>query len=294
MDNFKLGMNSMLVGGLYEFQELRKKQFNRLRQIVFRKREGLDVTQKQEKKEDEEKSWGKEYDDKKICLLMDTMLKEDQLTKEEYDYLTHIKELLDDTRAKEIEYEHLVTNLMEGELIYHKWLKQVKGVGPKITAMLLYFFGYCEKAPHVSSLWKFSGMHVVNGKAPKHTKGEDSNFSPKARMFMYRIGDCFIKQRTIPYRLVYDNEKERLAKVRFEPGILKEKFGGKYKKDSVELTKMHIDLRARRKMMKVFLQHYYVKTKLVTGQVPSEPYVTAKLEGHTHIIQPGERETQIC
>ena len=49
------------------------------------------------------------------------------------------------------------------------WFSHVKGVGPETIAQVIYYIDI-KKAPHVSSLWKYAGFHVTNGKAPKLQK----------------------------------------------------------------------------------------------------------------------------
>jgi len=52
-----------------------------------------------------------------------------------------------------------------------------------------------------------------------------------------------------------------------------------------EWTKAHIDVAARRKMVKMFLSHLWVEWRRAAGLPVREPYVAEKL-GHTGIIAP--------
>ena len=162
--------------------------------------------------------------------------------------------LLVDVREKEQKYKSLVEKYIVMEPIWTEWLEKVHGVGPLMTAMLLYYFGYCEKAKHASSLWKYAGLTPDS----KLVKGESAGFSRKLRMFCWRLGDSFVKHNTPYYRGVYDVEKARQLE-RLEAGheLAPSRLG-------------HADARARRKMVKHFLVHYFVKCCELSGR-PVEP-----------------------
>ena len=198
----------------------------------------------------------------------------------------------------------MVGNLVVQEPIYTGFTQHVKGVGPLITATLLYYFGYCEKAKHPSQLWSLAGLTPTS----TFKKGEKVKFSPRLRMFCWRIGDCFIKTRGPRYRPVYDDEKARQLKLMAQykceacgktadththvPKSTPKKYACKGKKESFwTFTKKvktsppmrlgHCDNRARRKMVKRFLLDYYVMCKHLTGQPASEPWIIEK-GGHEH------------
>lgn len=252
-NQIRIELGALATGMFYSAQDERKNAFNRIRQIVYRKTEKKQLTEKSKKKKDKDKARGK-FSDKELIKQLNKV----KLKKEEKEYVSQMIGLLEEMRKKENGYKKLMAKYIEQEPIYDKWLKDVRGIGTLNTANLLQYFGYCEKAKHCSSLWKFAGFHVVDGKAPKPQKGKTLDYNPKLRMLIYRIGDCFVKTRSPVYRDIYDREK----KLQLD---LMEKKTGNFPK-----SLLHADLRARRKMVKKFLADYYAKCLLLRG-IKAEP-----------------------
>ena len=268
----RIELGALATGMFYASQKDRIEAFNRVRQVIYRKLEKIGLTDKQEKKDDKE--YEEKYTDAKLLKLIEKELP--KLPKEEQGYIEQILDLLKEARQKEGKYKELMRVYIESEPIYDKWLKNVKGISTINTANLLQYFGYCEKARHCSSLWKYAGLHVVGGHAPKlsmYGKGkevEKLDYNPKLRTLMFRIGDCFVKCRTIPYRNIYDSEKERQLKL----GGWDEKKKVMKNKDieGAPQSLLHADLRARRKMVKRFLADFYEKSLLLRGVKPDKVY----------------------
>ncbi|GAG16560.1 unnamed protein product, partial [marine sediment metagenome] len=166
-NELRIELGALATGMFYNAQEERIKAFNRIRQIIFRKIEGIDLTDKQDKKKEDEKHKEKYTDAKLLKYIQEQKAK---LSKEEEDYIEKIMELLKNARTRENEHKALMAFYVEQEPIY-KWLDNIKGISTLNSANLLQYFGYCEKAKHCSSLWKYAGLHVVDGKAPKLSKG---------------------------------------------------------------------------------------------------------------------------
>ena len=93
--------------------------------------------------------------------------------------------------------------------------------------------------------------------------------------FMGILADSFIRQRTPVYRGMYDDEKDRQTK-RVDENKPK--------------NKMHAHLRAKRKMVKLFLSHLWQRWRELEGLPTSEPYCVAILK-HSHKIEPEEVAT---
>ena len=73
--------------------------------------------------------------------------------------------------------------------------------------------------PHtgVSSLWKFCGLHVVDGKSPRKTRGQRTTWNVKARtavLMPYGIADQIVRLRVPRYRDIYDAKKASLTRER--------------------------------------------------------------------------------
>ncbi len=269
----RIELGALATGMFYQAQKDRIDAFNRIRQIMYRQIEGKELSELSEKKDEEDK-FKDLYNDKKLLVYIRDNL--NKLPKAEQGYVEKLLKLLEEFRKKENVHKSLMQKYIEEEPIYDTWLKDVKGISTINTANLLQYFGYCEKAKHCSSLWKYSGFHVVNGKAPKlgmYGKGkevEKLDYNPKLRILVYRVGDCFIKCRTPLYRDIYDREKDTQKKL----GGWDEKKKKMLNKD-VEGTPQslgHADNRARRKMVKRFLADYYEHCLLIRGIVPDKVY----------------------
>jgi len=273
-NQIRIELGALATGMFYASQKERINAFNRIRQVIFRRLEGIELTQKQDKKEEEEKYKEKYTDAKLLKYIQENKVK---LDKEDQEYVEKLVELLEEARTKENKFKKLMQSYIEQEPIYDKWLKNIKGISTLNTANLLQYFGYCEKAKHCSSLWKYAGLHVVNGKAPKlsmYGKGKEVetglDYNPKLRMLMYRVGDSFVKQRTPKYRDIYDREKAKQWKL----GDYDEKKNVMRNKDveGSPQSKGHADNRARRKMVKRFLADYYEQCLLIRGIEPDKVY----------------------
>ncbi len=143
-------------------------------------------------------------------------------------------------------------------------LTNVKGIGPVLAGGLLAYFDP-EKAKHPSSFWKYAGLHVVEGKAIRRARGNKVDFNPRLRVLAYKIGDSFLKQRTQPYRQIYDDEKSR------QLIVLKEEI------ENTKSGKIHVELRARRKMVKAFLADFWFTYREIKGLPTNSPYANDML-----------------
>lgn len=124
-----------------------------------------------------------------------------------------------------------------------------------------------ERFPKVSSLWRYAGFDVVNGKAPKPKRGQKITWNPQLKTVCWKIADSMVKHRKTYYRQFYDKFKE----------IEKQKHP--------ELSNLHIHNRALRKIAKLFLAHVFAKWYELKGLKPPEPYPFAIL-GHEGYIPP--------
>jgi hypothetical protein len=252
----------VVAGAYYDFQEVRLSTMNRVRDIIRKTNEDIPFDAVEDKKET--KTYDKAYSDKHLLLTLNKI--KPKLADKEYKYLKRTLETAEQMQVLESKYDKLMKEYVESEPIYTEFLGNVRGIGQVLSANLIKEFGYCEKYQYVSSLWKHCGLDVVNGKAPKRKKGETINYNPRLRTMMWKVGDQFIKQRTPYYRDIYDKEKERQLK------IMEENPEG----EGSPQNKMHCHLRAIRKAEKIFLEHYFVASKELTGQEVTKPYAIAK------------------
>lgn len=97
-----------------------------------------------------------------------------------------------------------------------KWLEGVRGCGPTMAGVLIAEIDI-TRANYPSSLWRYCGLHVVEGVAARRRKGQKVDYNPWLKSKVLKVlGDCMLKAGTDPktkeptkYRVVYDNYKHR-------------------------------------------------------------------------------------
>jgi len=180
-----------------------------------------------------------------------------------------------------------VVKQMRNELVNYPiwdWLQEIKGINVATASGLLAYIGEVKRFQMVSSLNSYAGLGVHNGLATKKRKGESMGHHPKLKSLLLGIiGDSFIKQRTPVYRGIYDSVKKKELVKEYPAGFLKEHYNG-YKKDDTKLLLGHAHNRAIRKMMKIFLQHYWVLDRQLHKLDTRPPYVHEHLKHKSYIM----------
>jgi len=205
-----------------------------------------------------------------------------------------------------------VEDRLEGVDIYNAWLRHVPGVGPMLAAGLISVIDPISEVEKPSSLWKYAGLHVVDGKAPKRARGTKVDWNPFARTLTWKISDSFVKAGGY-YRKVYDRARhkednrapfkvpiedaqgyllaENVGSIKKGEMIGRENFS-KFRKQAkgrkdvlVTLTDMHKFNRAKRKAVKLFIAHLWAIWRDLDGLPVRVPYVVEKL-GHELIPPP--------
>jgi hypothetical protein len=120
------------------------------------------------------------------------------------------------------------------------WISAQRGIGLPGFARLLGVTGNIDRFPTVSKLWKYLGLHVVDGHAPKRVKGESwthtdctfghlltckegcttdhhpncvpggigNAYAPQGRVVCHQLGEAIVKVGAGgPYRRAYDQKK---------------------------------------------------------------------------------------
>lgn len=120
------------------------------------------------------------------------------------------------------------------------WIEAQRGIGLPGFARLLGVTGDISRFPTVSKLWKYLGLHVVDGHAPKRKKGESwthtecgfwhlrtckpdcktdhhpncveggigTAYAPQGRVLCHQLGEAIVKVGGDgPYRRAYDERK---------------------------------------------------------------------------------------
>ncbi len=304
MSDLKGELLRIAVNLYYDYQDIRIKSLNRIRNIVRKTNEGIDFHEVEEKKET--KTFDKKYTDDNLDGIMDQLCLEDKITDRDYQYFHGCQELITgpelnrmftcnhcERRNKQtisvggvidLEKEAFKTirSLVIIEPIWKEFLSKVKGIGEIITGTLVKELGYCERFDTVSRLWAYTGNHTVNGLDPKRKKGEKLGFSLKLKTFTWKISDNLMKANKGYYRHLYDTEKEKQKNRVYDIGYLAKTFNGYEDKDT-QLSKGHAHNRSLRKVRKHLLSHYWECTRELIGLPIKKTYVEGVL-GHQHII----------
>jgi hypothetical protein len=176
------------------------------------------------------------------------------------------------------------------------WLNSIHGIGPVIAAGLLAHIDI-NKAPTVGHIWAFGGYDPTK----VWEKGKKRPFNAALKVLFWKAGQSFLKFHNDPrcyYGHHYAKKKEELKEKNERGGfadaaataLIKFNYrdGTDAKKyyQSGKLPPAHVDARARRYAVKLFLAHLhhemYVK---LLGKEPPAPYPIAHL-GHAHYIAP--------
>lgn len=96
------------------------------------------------------------------------------------------------------------------------WIAEQRGIGLPGFVRLLGITGPLDRFATVSKLWKYLGLHTVDGQAPRRERGQKLSYSPQGRVLCHQIGESIVKMgKGGEYRRVYDDKKvEYLARER--------------------------------------------------------------------------------
>lgn len=89
----------------------------------------------------------------------------------------------------------------------YDWMVAQTGISTKTAAVLLSEI-QIEKAPHVSSLWRYAGYGVVDGEAEQPSKGEKLHYNKWLKTKLYSMGENFIRAKS-GWATFYYDYKER-------------------------------------------------------------------------------------
>lgn len=186
---------------------------------------------------------------------------------------TVARHVLDGLRNLEAELLKEISSRLKLEPIYKYYLSKIKGIGPAISAQLITRIGDPARFDRISSLWKYCGLDVRDGEAPRRRKGTVANWNHHLRMVLVgRMIPQFIKLKGKKCfgRDLYDQYKTFYTN-----------------RDKDAISAGHIENRARRKVAKVFLSCLWVAWRRIKGLSITEPYAMSHL-GHTHLVTPEE------
>ena len=145
---------------------------------------------------------------------------------------------------------------------------------------------FVEEERTISQVVNGAGVCPKCGKrgiAPRARRGVSLGYSQVLRSFGWNLSQSLLKINSPIYREIYDTEKDRQLSLSFNIGELEKRYGKPYKREDVGLKLGHAHNRALRKMLKIFLQHYYVVGRTLAGCEVSDPFVKAHMN-HRDII----------
>jgi hypothetical protein len=174
------------------------------------------------------------------------------------------------------------------------WAKSITGIGPVLSAGLLAHIDI-ERAPTVGHIWRYAGLDPSS----KWEKKSKRPWNASLKVLCFKIGKSFIMFQNHPkdqYGRFFVERKAFEAK-RNDAGanadraaeiIASKRFATStdaHKHYSAgKLPPAHIDARARRWVVKLFLAHWHAEAfRRHYGTEPPAPYPIAIL-GHAHTI----------
>jgi hypothetical protein len=223
-------------------------------------------------------------------------------------------ELLSRIRTLEDYVDGRIADILKSHPAYH-WFSRVKGVGKENIAKVVGMIDI-QKGDTISSLWKFAGFSVEDGKAPKRTKGEKLSYNSQLRSMCWRLGGSLKKAKGKFYQYYIQEKDKYTERFRRDGYKILPTPQGKWvcsncgeswtkKRDIVPCCEYpsvekklreeppgviwlgHLDAMALRKMIKLFLACLWLIWREAEGLPLTRPYAIDQL-GHNSFIDPWE------
>lgn len=244
------------------------------------------------------------YDAQKLRIQSDLrlqrLIREGIVLKEDAEKV--FAKALEHEQAAEREYEKIVWREVKDLPIIIKWLDHVRGIGPRLSGLLVANIGDIAKFPNVAKLWAYAGLHVVDGRAAKRAKGEKANWNAELKTTAWKIAGSFLKAGG-PYKQMYDTYRVRLVEREVTKGNIvwgKPASGSKYTAVHIpagtepgkpptnpEWTLGRMHNMAMRRTAKMFLSHLWHAWREIEG-LPIRPSYAQEYLGHESYIGPWE------
>jgi len=167
-----------------------------------------------------------------------------------------LRDVLSDLESVEKKLYRELEKIVRGHQLYLQYLQYVDGVGPAISAYLVTVLNPA-RFETVSKMWKYCGLHVENGRAPRRVAGQRTGWNPVARTMMWKLGESFRKVGGF-YRMMYQRF--------FEESLRKHP----------DWTKAHHLAHARRVTVKLFLAHWHTVGRVLQELPVRKPYICEK------------------
>ncbi len=222
-----------------------------------------------------------------------------------------ITTIFENAQVFEKDIEKIIKKQLKNYALYNQYLEKITGIGSMLGAGLIAYVDDIEKFKHVSSLWQYAGYGmnryceickkptsikvkydtgtIVKKLHPfeecpicqnktisivqKRMSGYQSNWNDRLKVLAWKAGTSFVKQKDTnsKYRKLYDKIKK--AEKRKHPKKI-------VKKSKTLYNDGHIHNRAMRKVVKIFLAHFWQTWRRQEGLEATDPYAK-QLLGHS-------------
>lgn len=210
-----------------------------------------------------------------------------------------------------------MTRALDPIPIYREWFSKIRGIGPLLAGAIIGEIGTIDRFKHISNLWSWAGVGIHNGVADRRRAGEKSHWNPVMKIVGWKTGKSFVKLGGY-FRQSYEQFKlEEVAKNTpwdapltgkltghrlwlpdgegsiltkdVVPGVIKAAKQAGSTTIKICRTDGHVDNRASRRNIKLFLGLTWMKWRELEGLPISKPYIAEHgLAGHHTIIYPDE------
>lgn len=175
------------------------------------------------------------------------------------------------------------------------WAREIVGIGPVLSAGLLAHIEI-ERAPTVGHIWRFAGLDPTLS----WDKGQKRPWNADLKVLCWKIGQSFMKTQNHSrdtYGKLYVQRKT-IEQARNDSGELANQAAEKLERFKIgkttdafkaysegRLPPAHIDARARRWVVKLFLSHWWEEAYVRHhGTPPPLPYPIS-FQSHAHKIE---------
>lgn len=150
----------------------------------------------------------------------------------------------------------------------YPWIERSIGVGEKQGARLLAAIGDPATRATVSQLWAYCGYHVVDGEAPRRSRGRRANWNPTAKMRVFLIAESCMKQMRSPYRVIYDAGRSKYAEALHPVDCKRCGLEGRPAPAGSQLSDGHKHARALRLVAKEILKDIWIEARRAKCNAP--------------------------
>lgn len=124
------------------------------------------------------------------------------------EWVAPVKTQQEELEKLEVAIDRQLTRLVKQHPLGEWITTEAKGLSPRSFGLLFGITGTLDRFATVSKLWKYLGLHVVDGGAPRRVRGQKLDYSPQGRTRCYVIAESIVKTgKGGKYRDAYDTKK---------------------------------------------------------------------------------------